>query len=215
MIRNLIFDMGGVILPMQDIEEPIHRFGQIGLPRDEAVRLFGLHGQQEIFRDVESGALTADAFLAAYRELTGYPATFADIEWAWRGFVSDPPPERLLWLRQLMDDGYHVALLSNTNPFLMHFCDSAAFTPEGQPISHYFHRIFYSYRLGACKPDTLAFSRMLEQGSYVPEECIFLDDGVSNVEAARQMGLHAIHVPDNQDWIVPLRRELKLLSTSE
>ncbi len=209
MIRNLIFDMGGVVLPMRSIEEPIKRFSKIGIAPDEARRIFGLHGQKGIFFDIESGALSADEFLQAYRELTGYAATFADIEWAWRGFVSEPPKERLEWLLQLRQEGYHVAMLSNTNPFLMHYCESTAFTPEGHPISYYFHRVYYSYLLGACKPDPLAFRRMMEQGGYKANECLFLDDALHNALAARDMGMHSLHVPDNEPWLGPLREALR------
>jgi len=208
MIKNLIFDMGGIILPMRNIEEPIMRFSQIGMKREDALRLFGIYGQQGIFRDVESGTLSADDFLKAYYKLTGYAATFDEIAWAWRGFVSDPPPQRLQWLLQLRAEGFHVALLSNTNPFLMRHCDSEAFTPEGHPMGYFFDRIFYSYLIGACKPDAVAFQRMLEQGNYQPDECLFLDDALHNVEAARQQGLHALHIPDNKDWLAPLRQVL-------
>ncbi len=208
MIRNIIFDMGGVILPMRSIEEPIRRFASIGLPEDKARRMFTLHGQSGIFLEIESGALTADEFLAAYKELTGYPATFNDIEWAWRGFVQDPPEERLGWLLRLKEEGYHTAMLSNTNPFLMHHCDSDAFSKDGHPISYYFHSTYYSYHLGACKPDPKAFLRMLDEGGYQAGECLFLDDAMHNVEAARHLGMHALHVPDNQPWLAPLRRML-------
>ncbi len=206
MIRNLIFDMGGVILPMRPIEEPIRRFARIGLPEGMAMSMFGLHGQQGIFQDVESGSLSAEAFLREYHRLTGYGATFTDIEWAWQGFVHDPPPERLRWLRELREEGYHLALLSNTNPFLNHHMESPAFSPEGLPMSSYFHSVYLSYRLHACKPSPLAFRRMLTLGGYPPEECLFLDDALPNVLAARALGIHALHVPDNHDWLLPLRQ---------
>ncbi len=208
MLKNIIFDMGGVILPMRPIEEPIRRFAALGLSENHARRLFGLHGQQGIFLDVESGAITADQFLHAFSQLTGRRATFADIEWAWRGFVQDPPPERLEWLTRLRQAGYRTALLSNTNPFLMRHCDGPDFTPQGHPISHYFHRVHYSYLLGACKPDPHAFHRMLTDGGYNPSECIFLDDALHNVHAARLAGMRALHIPDNRPWLQPLLHAL-------
>lgn len=209
MIRNIIFDMGGVILPVREIEEPIRRFSQIGMNEDLARQLFSLYGQQGIFLEAECGSLSAEEFIEAYHKLTGYPATFEEIEWAWSGFICDPPRERLQWLNQLRADGYHVALLSNTNPFVMRHCDCGDFTPEGKPIGDFFDRLYYSYHLGACKPNPLAFRRMLELGGYQADECLFLDDGLRNVEAARREGLHVLHVPDNQDWILPLRNVLK------
>lgn len=208
MIRNLIFDMGGVILPMQSIEEPMRRFAQLGLTRNQAEQCFGLYGQQGIFREAETGERSAEAFLEAYRELTGRATTFDEVSWAWLGFVHEPPVERLHELDRLRGEGYHVALLSNTNPFIMRHCESPAFSPLGKGIASHFDRLFYSYRLGACKPDPSAFERMLQQGGYVAAESLFLDDAMHNVEAARALGMHALHVPENRDWAQPLRRYL-------
>lgn len=208
MIKNLIFDMGGVILPIQPIGEPMRRFARLGLSREQAERFFGLYGQQGIFREAETGELSAEEFLEAYHRLTGYAATFEEIAWAWLGFVHEPPVERLYELNRLRGEGWHVALLSNTNPFIMRHCESTAFSPQGQGIGSYFDRLFYSYHLGACKPDSRAFERMLELGGYRAEECLFLDDALHNVEAARALGMQALHVPENQDWAQPLRQRL-------
>ncbi len=209
-IRNLLFDMGGVICPMQPAVEPVRRFRQIGLSEELAQLYFGRNGQKGIFRDVESGALTADDFLQAYYQLTGFRATFEDIEWAWQGFVLPTPAERLGWLRQLCSEGYHLALVSNTNPFLQHWEESSDFCAEGVGIQAFFDRLWYSYELKAYKPDADFFERLLQKGDYKAAECLFLDDSLHNVEAARQCGLRALHVPDNQDWIEPLRKELAL-----
>lgn len=209
MIKNLLFDMGGVICPMQDAAEPADRFRRIGLSGQLARQYFGRNGQQGIFREAEDGTLSPDGFLEAYHRLTGYRATFDEIEWAWRGFVFPPTPDRLQALRQLRAEGYHLALASNTNPFLQRWEESADFTPEGKGIQVFFDKLYYSYELKAYKPDALFFQRILQQGGYRSEETIFLDDSPKNVEAARQAGLQAIYVPDNRSWVEPLREALE------
>lgn len=209
MIKTLLFDMGGVICPMQDPAVPAARFKEIGLSEQLAAQYFGRNGQQGIFRGAEDGSLSPDEFLAAYEQLTGYRATFDEIEWAWRGFIFPPTPDRLRALEQLRAEGYHLALASNTNPFLQRWEESTDFTPEGKGIQMYFDKLFYSYELKAYKPDADFFHRILEQGNYRPEETLFLDDSLKNVEAAREVGLRAIHVPDNQSWEGPLREVLK------
>ena len=209
MIRNILFDMGGVICPMQSPDEPARRFLRIGLSEELARQYFGRNGQQGIFRGVEDGSLSPDGFLEAYHRLTGYRATFDEIEWAWRGFVFPPTPDRLQALRQLRVEGYHLALASNTNPFLQRWEESEDFTPEGKGIQVFFDKLWYSYELKAYKPDALFFHRILQQGGYRSEETIFLDDSPKNVEAARQAGLQAIYVPDNRLWEGPLREALE------
>lgn len=201
--------MGGVICPMQSPDEPAKRFLCIGLSEGLAAQYFGRNGQQGIFRGAEDGSLSPDEFLEAYHRLTGYRATFDEIEWAWRGFVFPPTPDRLQALRQLRAEGYHLALASNTNPFLQRWEESEDFTPEGKGIQAFFDKLYYSYGLKAYKPDALFFQRILQQGGYRSEETIFLDDSPKNVEAARQAGLQAIYVPDNRSWEGPLREALE------
>ncbi len=208
MIKNLLFDMGGVILPMRPVEEAIRRFSQIGLRPEVGRQYLARNGQKGIFMELENGTLSADEFLEKYYELTGYRTVFEDIEWAWQGFVMPTPPERLLWLEQLRGEGYHLALASNTNPFLQRWEESSAFTAEGKGIGAWFDRLWYSYELKAYKPGAEFFLRMMEKGGYHAEECLFLDDALHNVEAARACGMRALHVPDNMDWLEALQQEL-------
>ncbi len=209
MIKNLLFDMGGVILPMQPAEEPIRRFAKIGLSPELGQRYFGRSGQKGIFLGIEDGSLGVDEFLEKYFEMTGYHATFQDIEWAWRGFVQRTPPERLRWLEQLRREGYHLALASNTNPFLQRWEESSDFSAEGEGIGAWFDHLWYSYQLKAYKPGAAFFQRLLTQGGYRADECLFLDDALHNVEAARACGMRALFVPDNTDWLDLLRNELR------
>jgi len=208
-IKNLIFDMGGVILPMNPIEEPIRRFVSLGMTEEQCREYFGLYGQQGIFRQVEAGTLGAYEFLEKFRQLTGNEdVKFEDITWAWRGFVQDPPAERLANLDRLREQ-FHCVMLSNTNPFLMAYCCSTEFGHEGRPIQDYFHKTFMSYEMGGCKPDHKIYRMMLKRGRMLAEECLFLDDGPNNVLAARNVGLNAIQVPDNEDWMPLITNLLK------
>lgn len=209
MICNLLFDMGGVVLPMNVPEEPVRRFAQLGLSQTLAQQYFGRWGQRGIFRAVEDGTLSPEEFLRAYESLTGYSATFEEISWAWRGFILPAPPKRLALLHELRAKGYHLALVSNTNPFLQHWEESADFCDQGVGIQSFFDRLWYSYELKAYKPDAYFFDRLLVLGEYQPQECLFLDDALHNVEAARAVGIAAIHVPNNEDWEEALRNYLK------
>lgn len=205
MVKNLIFDMGGVIMPMNPIEIPIQRFMSLGMTRQQCEEFFSLWGQQGIFREIESGTITEEEFLHQYHLLTGRETTCEEICWAWRGFVQDPPAQRLHNL-DVLRQHYNTILLSNTNSFLMRHCCSTDFGHEGRPIQDYFDQAFYSYELGGCKPDPAVFRRMLDQAGIDPAESLFLDDGLANVQSARNIGLPSIHVPDNQDWMPMLEK---------
>ena len=54
-----------------------------------------------------------------------------------------------------------------------------------------FDGAFYSWEIGAAKPDPLFFERIVDELAADPQRLLFIDDRVPNVEAARSVGLHA------------------------
>ena len=64
---------------------------------------------------------------------------------------------------------------------------------------------FYSYELGAAKPDPAYFTHIVERLGVPPEQLLFVDDRADNVAAARSVGLAAEEVPQH-DHGATLRR---------
>jgi putative hydrolase of the HAD superfamily len=56
---------------------------------------------------------------------------------------------------------------------------------------HLFDKEFYSCRIGAMKPDVAYFRGIMKEINIPPSHVLFLDDNQTNVESARQVGLHA------------------------
>ena len=179
-----------------------------------------MYGQTGIFLQCENGELDALQFRYELgqlaQQLTGRfgdaePVfSFEECEWAWRGYVTDVHLDRLQNLLELKQQ-YNVLLLSNTNPFMMHWADSQAFSGDGHPISYYFHRTYYSFLMHDYKPSATIFQKVLTDAGIRPEESLFLDDGPANVEAARQLGINGLVVPKNEDWMPKLRQYLRTL----
>lgn len=59
-----------------------------------------------------------------------------------------------------------------------------------------FDEIVASCHLGARKPDTEFYERLLERVAHGPDEVLFIDDRAVNVEAAREVGIAAHHFVD-------------------
>ena len=218
MIKNLLFDFGGVIIPLSP-ETAMERFEALGI-KDARQRL-GAYGQQGIFRQAEDGSIDAEGFQRALGKLAQEQGhdfgdrepyfTFEQCRWAWTGYAKYVDQVRLQNLLRLKES-YQVILLSNTNPFMMDWADSTEFSGDGHPIGYYFHKTYYSYQLKDYKPSNTIFQKVLDDAGIRAEETLFLDDGQHNVEAARRVGLHALWVPDNQDWMPLLLAELKTLN---
>ena len=67
MIKNILFDMGGVIF-RQNSEEAFRRFREAGVNTDEYM---GEYGQKGFFLDVETGRLMPVSFAGEWLRLPG------------------------------------------------------------------------------------------------------------------------------------------------
>ena len=90
------------------------------------------------------------------------------------------------WIYRLKAAGYRVYLLSNfgrTSFELARQHFSFMDLVDGGVIS---------YQVQEIKPDRAIFSALEEKYGLVPEECVFLDDSMKNVRAAKSYGYHGI-----------------------
>ena len=66
----------------------------------------------------------------------------------------------------------------------------------------------FSWQVKLNKPEPEIYQTLLERYQLKPEECVFLDDSRDNVNAARNMGIHAIHFMGIEDAKKKLRELL-------
>lgn len=200
MIKNILFDLGGVIVRHHD-GEPERRFREAGIDPDIYLNKYQ---QKGFLRELEMGALTEEEFCQRMAEVAGRDhVSYEEALYCWMGYVQDVPRwglDRLVELRRK----YHVCLLSNNNPFCMDYCHSAAFSGDGHPIDDYFDTLFCSYEMHAYKPDAEIFLRALAHDDMRPVETIFVDDSTRNIAAANALGIHGLHTPSGADWRKPL-----------
>ena len=205
MIRNIAFDLGGVVLALS-YEQAVKRFEEIGL-KDARQRLDAFE-QKGIFGALESGQITTEDFRRELSMLVGRTLTMDECCWAWHGYVDHVPKRNLEAILSLRARGYKVCLLSNTNPFMMQWADKD-FDGEGHPISYFFDAMYLSYQCGVMKPHREIFEMMLRGQQSLPQETLFVDDGERNVQAAAALGMLTLCPHDNEDWIQPLEQLLK------
>lgn len=196
MIRNLLFDMGGVVF-RQDTAEAFRRFRAAGI---DTARYMGEYGQKDFFLDLELGRIDADEFCRRMAARAGRTrVSREEARHCWLGFIRDVPMERLDALDRLRGK-YRLCLASNTNPFIMAFTRSPEFCQARRPIGDFFDRLYCSYEMGVCKPDAAFFRKVLADGGMKAGECVFVDDSGQNVLAARRLGIHGLHVAPDEDW---------------
>lgn len=109
----------------------------------------------------------------------------------------------LPWIRELKQAGFRVYILSNL-PELVHQVNlntNLCFLKEVDGA-------VLSYQEKLLKPDAAIYQCLCERYGIVPEEAVFLDDRLENVEAARAYGLHAIQFKSHEQSVKELNQYL-------
>ena len=197
MIRNVVFDLGGVIMTI-DQNEALRRFKALGLT--DAERHLDPYTQTGIFGDLEEGKITAEDFRTGLSRLIGREVTNDECKHAWLGYRKDVPQRNLDTLKDLRSKGYRLILLSNTNPFMMSWALSKDFDGGKASLEDYFDSLYLSYKVGAMKPDPEFFKNLLDNEKINPAESLFVDDGPRNIESACRLGFNTLCPVNGSDW---------------
>lgn len=191
-ISNLIFDLGGVILDLS-VDHTLQSFSALsGLEKETVKRIF-LNTPE--FERYEKGEIDDHGFRDFIRKVYGVQCTDGEVDASWNDMLRGIPIVKLELLKKLKDN-YRVYLLSNTNGIHLHHINEVmlpAITGE-RSLDPYFHRTYYSHRMGKRKPDAEIFEQVLEENNLLPGETLFLDDNSNNVAGARALGIQTVYV---------------------
>ncbi|HET6539370.1 MAG TPA: HAD family phosphatase [Chryseolinea sp.] len=190
-IKNIIFDLGGVLLNL-DFNRTYDALRKLGIDKPEEIIRLG-HGSV-ILRAHESGKITDEEFVQSLKKFSPVPVNDSDIINAWNMLLLDFPKDRIEWLRGLKKK-YRLFLFSNTNGIhVAHFRKMYSDAYDNAVFDDHFEKAYYSHIAGLIKPDLEAFHLVVRENNLAPEETLFIDDTLANVEAARQAGLKALQV---------------------
>ena len=198
MIKNLLFDLGGVIMDIRR-ENAVKALEKIGL--SEADEMLGLYEQKGPFMLLEEGAITPAQFRDQIRRRIPHEVTDAQIDNAFLQFLIGIPRERLTALDQLRQRGFNIYLLSNTNPIMWNTKIREEFTKQGFDINHYFQGMVTSFEAKSMKPDPQIFRYAIEHLGITPGETLFLDDSQLTLDSAGQLGFHTALVKPGDEFI--------------
>lgn len=189
-IRNIIFDLGGVIINL-DMERTHQALLQ--LAGQAEVPLFNYTTQHDIFKRFEVGGMDSQAFLNGLGELIGN-GNHEALTLAWNAMLLDIPAERIALLKELKQQ-YRTFLFSNTNQIHYDGFNQILQTDHGLPgLEPLFERVYFSHTMGMRKPDVESFKHIIAENGLIPEETLFLDDTAGHLEGAKAAGLQTILV---------------------
>jgi len=192
MIRNIIFDLAGVLLNL-NLERDTKALLSVGLPDfDGCIANTEIHGPISQYLN---GLSDKPAFLKAIRPFCFPEATDEEILASMDAVLDDIPSSRLSALVELRKR-YKVYLLSNLYDTAWDFTQELI-QKEGFSVEQCFDEAFISYEMQLAKPDPRIYRKVFEATGIRPEETIYFDDSRENIESARALGLQACLVPMN------------------
>jgi putative hydrolase of the HAD superfamily len=195
-IKAIVFDLGGVIVDL-DRDRAVRYFEEAGVKN--AGELLNAYHQTGIFKQFEEGSLDRETFYTEFCKLVGKETPHAAIDRGWMGFIANLEQYKLDMLDELRKK-YAVYLLSNTNPVVMEWAHSPAFSKEGRILPDYFDKLYLSYQIGCLKPDKAIFEYVIKDAEIIPEETLFVDDGKDNCEAAAALGFKTFMPRNGEDF---------------
>jgi putative hydrolase of the HAD superfamily len=186
MINTVLFDLGNVILPfdVMRLAKGLTKHSHLD-PQTIVNHLWNVH----IADTFETGKMSPTEYfdhisgLCNFRELT-----FQDFKPIFNEIFDQETGVAEMLTR--LKGRYRLGLISNTNAIhVEHMLGRYDF------LSH-FDKHWWSNEAGVRKPNPVIFQMALSHFGAKPEESVFVDDLLENVEGARRVGINAIHFKD-------------------
>lgn len=206
MIKNIIFDLGGVLLNISlpntmtefkklgiDVECMLERMKSSSQKSSGATMCDGVAAFGPI-DDYTAGNVSSEDFIKMWKQLSRPGTTDADIINAWNSSIFDIPQYRLDFIKEMRDKGYKTYMLSNTND--IHWIKIVEDCPQ---LTSLFDGVFLSQEMHLAKPDPTIFKETLDRIGAPADECLFIDDSRNNTAVAAQYGIHTV-TADVSKW---------------
>ena len=194
MIRNVIFDIGGVLLRLR-YQPFIEYLAGAGIDMTDLPKWL----ERVDLAAHERGELSGEELLGRIAAMARRPLDPAELRSRWLDMFDRA--QEMFDLAAGLRDGYRVFLLSNIGDLHWQYLN------ERHGFDALTHGVVASFRVGAIKP-TAAIYRATERLFDVePAATVFIDDLPPNVAGARACGWQAIHHRDPADT----RRQLRAL----
>ena len=187
-MKAIIFDIGGVLVRTEDLEPRRRWERRFGLP-DWGLAQIVFEGPAAVSASLGRGDL--DAVWAVVQQRLNLDARelvqLREDFWA-----GDRYDHALLAYIRSLRPRYRTGIISNAWPGVRAF---------HQPYINgdTFDTILYSSEEGIAKPDPAIYRRCLERLRVAPDEAVFVDDVLENVEAARALGMAGLHFQKGTD----------------
>ena len=205
LIKNLIFDLGGVIINL-DMSLSFQKFAKLGNISLEQMNQMAEN--EPLFNKYEKGLITSAQFRTGICALLNRDIPDAQIDIAWNAMLLDIPLERLQFIERLKPH-YKLLVLSNTNEIhITEFIKRMDTVYGAKKYDALFDDIYYSHLVNMRKPAAEIYQFVLQENNIIAQETLYLEDNRENIESSKKLGFMTYEVPTNQLDLNFLENEL-------
>ncbi len=182
-ITAIIFDLGNVLLKW-DVYRLYKRFFTDPKAVDsflQEVRFFEWNAQQDAGRSFKEGVAVLSAEFPQYAELIQAYDTY------WEDCVTETIDGTIQIARELKNAGWPLYILSNFS------LEKFSLVHSRYDFLNIFDDLIISGEHKLVKPDPSIYKYTLRRINREAGECLFIDDSLPNIEAARILGFRTIH----------------------
>lgn len=186
MIKNIVFDIGNVLATFNP-KEFLHELLMDEKKEEKAYQL--LFANPEIWSKYDQGVYNCEDIIDVTTKKV--PEMKKEIELILKNWVKYVLPiSSSMELIEKYKDIYSLYIVSNIPE------DNFIYISNRYDYIQKMKGGIYSYQHKIVKPDPMMYELLLREYQLEAEECLFFDDKLENVESARSVGLHAIHLTD-------------------
>jgi FMN phosphatase YigB (HAD superfamily) len=207
MTKAIIFDLGGVLVDL-DFSSCVKHFKE-DIGYDKITEILDPSHQKGIYSDLEEGLLPPDAFRNLILSESRPGSTPEQVDRCMWSLLVGMDSYKVQYLNDLSKK-YGLYILSNNNPVSMQRCHEV-FTLSGLDYKHVFKKEFISYQMKLLKPGQAIYREVVRQIGFPADQLLFIDDSLSNVQAAESVGIPSLHYKQSTDLVSQLNAKLEEL----
>ncbi|MBR3613821.1 MAG: HAD family phosphatase [Clostridia bacterium] len=187
MIKNLVFDLGNVLVEFK----PKDYMDRLGFSTEDIDSLFQIIFKDTRWSEFDRGTLKIEEYTSALK--VEHPEYKAQIEQMfsgnWTANFLKPKHESIQFLKKAASN-YRIYILSNVSEYVLNYVKTLGFWDKVTSGT-------YSYMIHCLKPEPEIYKAFFKDNNVIPEECLFLDDLPQNIAASERAGMKGIVFCDN------------------
>lgn len=184
MIRNIIFDIGNVLVHFGWKKMYEEEFALEGAALEKFADATVRH---QAWQDLDEGIITTEEAKEAYAKEAPEYREYIDRIYQEMDKMLVQFDYAIPWIKELKERGYRIYILSNWSKPAYDACKDTALS-----FLPFVDGVVFSYKELMIKPDPKIYDVICKRYDINPEEAVFLDDTEKNITAAREYGLHGI-----------------------